>query len=364
VREKDRTKRESKQERRNSAVSSKESLKSFHVVVSDFPDRSLRMGSGQCQSGIAAMQNLHILKEMLAQLKAFLISMEEGSLNRAAARMRMSQSALSRQMQTLEAEIGGPLFERTSAGVRPTDAGHALASSLPRVLADYEVAIAEARRLARGQRDLIRVGYLGSAAQTFLNPALAELRRTHPDVKIKLLDLSPGEQIAALRKGEIDLALVGQEGALASREFYTRRLVTMPVAAVLAADHRLASRRSIALKELRGERFVSAPEADMPGRDRWIIQLCRRAGFRPNFVQQGEGVAHMFTLVSGEGLVALVPEYLRDFPAVGIAMVRLSDRGASWDFLVAWQRGRLSASMRALLDALPSPKCEGEPPPP
>jgi hypothetical protein len=71
----------------------------------------------------------------------------------------------------------------------------------------------------------------------------------------------------------------------------------------------------------------------------------------------------MFTLVSGEGLVALVPEYLRDFPAAGIAMARVSDRGASWDFLVAWQRGRLSASMRALLDALPSPKCEDDPPP-
>jgi DNA-binding transcriptional LysR family regulator len=295
---------------------------------------------------------------MLAQLKAFLVSMEEGSLNRAAARLRMSQSALTRQMQALEAEIGGPLFERTTSGVRPTDAGHALASSLPRVLADYDAVIAEARRLARGQRDWVRIGYLGSAAQTFLNPALAELRRAHPEVKVKLLDLSPGEQIAALRKGEIDLALIGQEGSLASHEFYTRKLVTMPVTAVLPADHRLASRRSIPLKALRGERFISAPEADMPGRDRWVIQLCRRAGFRPNFVQQGDGVAHMFTLVSGEGLVALVPDYLRDFPAGGVAMVRLSDPRASWDFLVAWQRGRLSAPMRTLLDALPSPKCE------
>jgi DNA-binding transcriptional LysR family regulator len=146
---------------------------------------------------------------MLAQLKAFLVSMEEGSLNRAAARLHMSQSALTRQMQSLEAEIGGPLFERTTSGVRPTDAGYALASSLPAVLAGYDAAIAEARRLARGQRDLLRIGYLGSAAQEFLNPALAELRRTQPEVRIKLLDLSPGQQIAALRKGEIDLGLIG-----------------------------------------------------------------------------------------------------------------------------------------------------------
>ena len=67
---------------------------------------------------------------------------------------------------------------------------------MPRVLAGYDAAIAEARRLARGQRDLIRVGYLGSTAQMFLDPALSVMRHSHPGVKVKLLDLSPGEQIA------------------------------------------------------------------------------------------------------------------------------------------------------------------------
>jgi hypothetical protein len=65
----------------------------------------------------------------------------------------MSQSALSRQTQVLENEICGALLERTTAWIRPTDAGYALATSLPRVLADYDAAIDEARRLARGQRD-------------------------------------------------------------------------------------------------------------------------------------------------------------------------------------------------------------------
>ncbi len=131
---------------------------------------------------------------MLAQLRAFLVALGEGSLNRAAIRLRMSQSALSRQMQALENEIGGALLERTAAGVRPTDAGHALATSLARVLADYDAAMTEARRLARGQRDVIRVGYLGSAAQMFLDPALSVLRHTHPEVKVKLLDLSPANR--------------------------------------------------------------------------------------------------------------------------------------------------------------------------
>jgi DNA-binding transcriptional LysR family regulator len=289
---------------------------------------------------------------VLAQLRAFLIIMEEGSLNRAAIRLRIAQSTLSRQMQALEADIGGALLERTTTGVRPTDAGHALANSVPGVLAGYDAAIAEARRLARGQRDLIRVGYLGSAAQMFLDPALSVMRRNHPEVKVKLLDLSPGEQIAALRKGEIDLALIGQEGALLSTEFYTQKLTTLPLMAVMPAEHSLASKRQISLKELRDERFISATEEDLPGHKRWITQLCRRVGFRPKFGQEAVSVSNMFTLVVSEGVVALVPSYLKHFPVAGVAMVELLDKKATWDFLVVWQRGRTAKPLRELLDAL------------
>jgi DNA-binding transcriptional LysR family regulator len=186
----------------------------------------------------------------------------------------------------------------------------------------------------------------------FLDPALSALRRTHPEVKVKLLDLSPGEQILALRKGEIDLALIGQEGALLSGEFYVRKLTTLAVVAVMPDDHPLASREHISLKELRGERFISSPEEDLPGRDRCITQLCRRAGFRPKFVQKAASLSNMFTLIGSEGAVTLVPAYLKSFPVAGIAMVPLSDSKATWDFLVVWQRGRTAKSLRALLDAL------------
>jgi DNA-binding transcriptional LysR family regulator len=64
---------------------------------------------------------------MLAQIRSFLTVVEEGSLHRAAARLRISQPALSRQMQALEHELGGRLLERMATGVRPTAGGQALA---------------------------------------------------------------------------------------------------------------------------------------------------------------------------------------------------------------------------------------------
>jgi len=290
---------------------------------------------------------------MLVQLRSFLVVIDEGSLNRAATRLRMSQPALSRQMQALENEVGGRLLERSATGVSLTDAGYAFAERTRRFLADYDTAVAEARRLARGQKELLRIGYLVSAAQRLLNPALATLRRVHPEVKIRLLDLSPGEQITALQRGEIDVAFIGQEGSIASREFYTRKLATLPVLVLVPADHRLASRKEVRLAELDGERFIGSPEDQMPGRDRWITQLCRKAGgFKPKFVQEADSITHMLSLITAEGAVTLAPGYLRDLPAAGVKMIPIADAEAMWDFLVVWQRGRTAAPLQALIEAL------------
>ena len=286
------------------------------------------------------------------RFRAFLAILEEGSLNAASARLRISQPALSRQMQGLEHELGGPLLERSATGVRPTAAGNALAKRMRGVIVDFDAAIAEAQQIALGQSEQLRVGYLHSSAQSYLHPALGSLRRTHPEVKVKLLDLSPGEQITALRRGEIDLAVIGQEGCVLAREFYTKKIATLRLLAVLPADHPLAARQSVKLADLREMQFIPAPEAEVPGRNRWVAQLCREAGFRPKLGQEGESLSHALAQVVSDGSVLLAPEYLRDFPAPAVAMIPVSDPHATWDFLIVWQRGRAGAALRALIDCL------------
>lgn len=147
---------------------------------------------------------------MLSQIRAFLVVSEEGSINRAAERLRMSQSALSRQIQALEHEIGGALLERTSSGITLTPGGVALQKKMGAVLASYDRAIMEVRRTVRGEQEVIRIGYMPSAAKDYLSPALRRLRARHPDIAVKLLDLSPGEQIAALRASEIEVGLTDE----------------------------------------------------------------------------------------------------------------------------------------------------------
>lgn len=289
---------------------------------------------------------------MLERLRSFLVVSEEGSLNRAAARLRLTQPSLTRQMQALEQEIGGPLLERQTSGVQPTALGQVVAGSLRPVLAQFDATLADLRRQARGHRAELRIGYLGSAAQRFLNPALAALRHEHPESKVKLLDLTPGEQMAALREGSIDLALIGQEGATLARDFYTRKLATLGVRVALSLDHRLAKRRAIKPAELRDEAFIGAPESEVPGRNRWTAQICRRAGFQPKFIGDAQSVGEAFSLIASENAVALVPDYFTPSLAPGIIMRPLDDPEARWDLLLTWQRGRAGDVLKAMVELM------------
>src|SRR5262245_17247266 len=293
------------------------------------------------------------LLAVLAKLRLFLTVVEEGSLRRAAERLRISQSAITRQLQALEQDLGGRILERTSAGVRPTSGGHALAEKAGTLLAQYDSTMAEVRRLVRGESDRLRIGYVASAVQEYLGPALAALRLAHPKVRVKMLDLTPGEQITALRRGEIDLALTHHGTDLLSRDFYTRKLASVPSLVVLPANHSLASKKQVSISQLKNEAFLGGPDTDVPGYNQKIIQFCREFGkFRPRFVTIGQptSLAEGVTLSANEDAVSLHPAFISHLRIPNVIMVPIAEPGATWDLFVVWQRGKTAGPLRALLD--------------
>lgn len=289
---------------------------------------------------------------MIERIRAFLAVVEEGSVNRAALRLSITQPALSRQMKALEDEIGGRLLEREPDGVTPTDLGHAFIAGLGPVVSSYDAALASLRRRAHGPRTLLRVGYLISAAAPVLSPALKEVQKIHPALKFRLFDMSPREQINALRAGELDVALIGQEGTVAAREFYSRKICSLGVCAALADDDPLARHPRLNLKKLQQHGFIGVDEDQMPGRNAWIKALCRRAGFRPRFIGITDGITHVLGLVAAEGGVTLLPDYFRTFKHPGVNFIPISDASALWDFIILWQRGKPPVATRLLVDAL------------
>jgi DNA-binding transcriptional LysR family regulator len=241
------------------------------------------------------------------------VVLEEGSLRRAAERLHISQSAITRQIQLLEHDLGGRILERTPAGVRPTAGGHALAGKARSLLADYDSVMAEVRRMVRGESDRLRIAYTASAVQEYLGHALAMLRRTYPKLKVKMLDQTPGEMIAMLRHGEVDLALTGHGVDLLSRDFYTHKLASVPRLVALPLDHPPAHQKEISISQLKNESFARGSDGAVPGYNQKIVQFCRRFGrYRPRFVSIGQPASLAESLVTSanEGAISLRPNFI------------------------------------------------------
>jgi DNA-binding transcriptional LysR family regulator len=296
---------------------------------------------------------------MLEKLRLFLVVLEEGSLRRAADRLRISQSAITRQMQSLELDLGGRVLERTSAGVRPTNGGHALAERAKTLLADYDSTMAEVRRLNRGESERLRIGYIASAVQEYLGPALAVLRRAYPRLKVKMLDQTPGEMIIALRQGKIDLALTLHGIDLLSRDFRARKLATVRSVVALPVSHRFATERQVSLSQLKGETFVRGSNDVVPGYTQRIIQFCRKyGGFRPRLATIDKAtslvgsLAESLAVAANEEAISIQPAFISHLNVPNVVMVPIADAGATWDLFVVWQRGKIASPLRTLLSEL------------
>ncbi len=301
---------------------------------------------------------------MLEKLRLFLIVLEEGSLRRAADRLRISQSAITRQIQSLELGLGARVLERTSAGVRPTNGGQVLAERAQTLLADFDSTMAEIRQLNRDESERLRIGYIASAVQEYLGPALAMLRRAYPKLKIKMLDQTPGEMIIALRQGKIDLALTVHGVDLLSRDFFARKLATVRSVVALPVNHRFATETQVSLSQLKGETFVRASNDVLPGYTQRIIQLCRKyGGFRPRLTTIDkatslvESLPEALAVAANDEAISIQPAFTSHLNVPNVVMVPIADAGATWDLFVVWQPGEIASPLRTLLSEL-NPKSQ------
>ena len=192
----------------------------------------------------------------LRHLRYFVVVGEALNFTKAAARLRVAQPALSRQVQDLEDEIGVDLFRRSPRGVTLTAEGKLFLEEAREVLKRVHESVENVRALARGEYGELHIGYIPIPTVEILPPALEAFRKAVARVKLVLHDLPTDELIAGLRDGTLELAIMVQPigEQTAGIEFETLRSYVWGVA--LNRAHPLARFKSIPLEKLAGERFV------------------------------------------------------------------------------------------------------------
>jgi DNA-binding transcriptional LysR family regulator len=149
-----------------------------------------------------------MMRNDLGELSAFRMVAEERSFTRAAARLGVSQSALSHSMRGLEERLGLQLLARTTRSVSPTAAGAALLDELAPALERIERAVAESRKLREKPAGRIRIIIPRTATQMVLLPKLAQFARTYPEIVLEItssndpVDLVADEYDAGVQLGE------------------------------------------------------------------------------------------------------------------------------------------------------------------
>ncbi|MGH1550392.1 LysR family transcriptional regulator [Leifsonia poae] len=281
------------------------------------------------------------------QLEYLVAVADEQSFTRAAERVFAAQSTVSAGIQSLERELGAPLFERDAHGVRLTDVGEA-------VLAEARVALRGVDRMRElADRDgplrgTVRVGIFTNLTTVDLPGIMGEFHRRHPGVDLRLGPSPSGSTglVEDVRQGRLDIAFHGLPDAVP--DLLTRPLTFSPFRAVLPEAHPLARTRAVSLANLAEEPWVDA-RAGFGNRvtlDRAFaaLGLTRRVptelsdlGEIPRFVAAGLGVAAL-------------PE-LTIIPAAG-AVVRPLREPVDWRLsAIARQRpGRAAEAMLALLE--------------
>ncbi|EHL97479.1 LysR substrate binding domain protein [Acetobacteraceae bacterium AT-5844] len=149
----------------------------------------------------------------LTQIRTLIQVAELGSLSKAAARLHIAQSALSRQMRLLEQELGIPLFTRHGRGMVITDAGREVLRSARLVMTGLEGIRAAASSAGATLAGQVAIGIPPAVAHVVARPLMAAFRRQHPKVMVRLVTAFTGDLLDLLQRGEVDLAVLSDPRA-------------------------------------------------------------------------------------------------------------------------------------------------------
>jgi DNA-binding transcriptional LysR family regulator len=281
------------------------------------------------------------------ELRAFVTLAELLHFGRAADRLHVTQPALSKQIRRLEHVVGGALMVRGYRDLRLTPAGEVLLPRARLLLQESSAALEQARRAARGQLGVLRIGFGIASIQKLLPDVLLRLRSSAPGVEIRLRDMSTPGQLAAIRRGDIDVGFVRlpvADPTVATRPVLHERLTA-------ALGPHSPWRAGDGLASLAREPFVTIGRATSASFYDHVVAACRAAGFTPNIVQETNELFTMLMLVGAGMGVALAPRSasFRRPPGVRFRTITLPD--AAWDIGLAWHVDRAEEPLvRAFVD--------------
>jgi len=275
--------------------------------------------------------------------KFFLVAAEEQSFQRAAERLHVAQSALSRRISDMEREIGGvALFQRFARGVRLTAAGQSMLDDVRRIMSEIEEASHKARRIARGETGLLRIGFADSTGWKRVIPeALRQFEAKYPEIEVQLIPMVSELQRAALRAGSIDVGFMFDY--LAAQGGRDPEMTAIPLSIhrfmlVVPRTHPLHDKPAINLLDLKDENLIWPSRKHTPSLFDTMTEACRSQGFVPRIKTEVITVEMACNLtLAGLGLAMIITEENAEL-SPGLMLRNVEDFSLDSSYVMMWRR--------------------------
>ncbi|MFF0293370.1 LysR family transcriptional regulator [Kitasatospora sp. NPDC004614] len=257
----------------------------------------------------------------MAWLDVFRTAARLGSFTATGEQLGFTQSAISRQISTLEAEFGVPLFDRLARGVRLTEHGQALLPHAEAMLDRLDGTRRDLTALTQLASGHLRLGAFDSANAALVPAALAAFRAAHPGIALTLTEGLSAQLLELLAEGAIDLALVTAypEHPYDTEQFELHRIADDPVLVALPRGHRLARRRRLRLADLAEEPWITASRRI----ETTLLAACARSGFQPRVEYEVAGWTAKLGLVAAGLGITLIPSLAARAARPDLALVPL-----------------------------------------
>jgi DNA-binding transcriptional LysR family regulator len=282
------------------------------------------------------------------QIRSFLAVAEELNFRRAAERLALDQSALSRRIKDLESALGFPLLVRTTRTVGLTEAGRQFYEDNTGIAGLVAGSIERARRISEGKTGRLRVGYMAFATAETMPQAVKAFGERFPEINVEIKYLRTEAQKVALAQGTIDVGFL--IGPWRHSEFATHRLSSERILAVLPAKHPLAKKRELLLSDLAQCGLVIGDMEQWDSYRAIVDRIFRLRALKPRLAYEASNTTAIIGLVAAGLGVTLYPASIQRLAHKGLAIRKIDDCDTCVETVVAWQRTAHKSRVRHFIE--------------
>ncbi|MFO1366090.1 MAG: LysR substrate-binding domain-containing protein [Acinetobacter sp.] len=245
----------------------------------------------------------------LRHLRYFITVAEELSFSKAALKLHTAQPSLSQQIKDLEDDIGVQLFHRTKRKVELTEEGLVFLEQARLTLTQADKAITMARQVAAAKVQYLKIGFVPSAEIRIFPYILPRLRVKLPKLQIRTLNLKESDQIAELKKGDLDIIFINQE--FQNEVFASQLILKEPLVFMLPKQHPLAQLTEIPVEQLNGLAItVLSQKLSQPLFDT-ITQYIEQRQIQFQTISEANSIAESIQTVHSGQSCAILPSYMQ-----------------------------------------------------